>query len=97
MTPADGESSTIRRRVLVHGRVQAVGFRASCQARAMGAGVGGWVRNTADGDVEAVFEGPPRAVDELVAWCRKGPAWAKVDQVDVADEHPRGETSFTIR
>jgi acylphosphatase len=74
-----------------------VGFRASCQARAVDAGLGGWVRNTANGEVEAVFEGSPRSVEELVAWCREGPSWAEVDHVDVAEEEPRGETSFTIR
>jgi len=55
------------------------------------------VRNTENGDVEAVFEGFPRAVEELVAWCGEGPPWAKVDHVDVAPEQPRGETSFTVR
>jgi acylphosphatase len=57
----------IRRRVLVEGQVQGVGFRASCAARARTAGVGGMVRNLADGRVEAVFEGAAASVDALVA------------------------------
>jgi len=55
------------------------------------------VRNTQAGDVEAVFEGPPPSVDELVAWCREGPSWARVEGIEIIDEQPRGETSFTIR
>ena len=97
MTARGAESGTVRRRVTVHGHVQAVGFRASCLRRATQAGLGGWVRNTEHGDVEAAFEGPPAAVDGLVAWCREGPPWARVDGVEVVDEEPRGETTFTIR
>jgi acylphosphatase len=97
VTARHGESSTVRRRVTVHGRVQAVGFRASCLRRAAAAGLGGWVRNTEHGEVEAAFEGTPAAVEALVAWCRRGPPWARVDAVVVVDDEPRGETTFTIR
>jgi len=54
------------------------------------------VRNTERGEVEAAFEGPPGAVDALVAWCRTGPSWARVEAVDITDEPPRGESVFTI-
>ena len=97
MTRPEPETNTVRRRVLVHGHVQAVGFRASCLRRATDASLGGWVRNTEHGDVEAAFEGPTHSVDALVQWCRKGPSWARVEGVDVTDEPPRGESSFTIR
>ena len=97
VTTGDGESITVRRRVVVHGHVQAVGFRASCARRAMMAGLAGWVRNTDGGDVEAVFEGPEPSVDALVAWCREGPPWARVDNVELAHEHPRGEAAFQVR
>ena len=97
MTPEDGGPATVCRRVVVHGHVHAVGFRASCLRRATEAGLAGWVRNTEHGDVEAVFEGSAPAVDELVAWCRQGPAWARVDHVEVSDEAPRGEVAFRIR
>ena len=96
MTHAD-DASFVRRRALVRGRVQAVGFRVSCLRRAVDADLAGWVRNTAEGDVEAVFEGPPAAVDALVMWCRTGPPMARVSAVEIADESPRGETSFIIR
>jgi acylphosphatase len=82
---------------MIHGRVQAVGFRASCARRAIGAGLVGWVRNTDRGDVEAVFEGPPPSVDALVAWCRVGPSWARVESIEVTEEQPRGEAAFQVR
>ena len=87
----------VRRRALVTGRVQAVGFRASCARRAVTAGVSGWVRNTDAGEVEAVFEGVPDAVDALVAWCHDGPPLARVSRVEVMDEPPRGDSGFTVR
>jgi acylphosphatase len=82
---------------VVHGRVQGVGFRASCARRAAQAGVTGWVRNTAHGDVEAAFEGPPAAVEALVAWCREGPPMAHVRAVDTVTEEPVGDAAFTVR
>ncbi|MBA2507485.1 MAG: acylphosphatase [Nocardioidaceae bacterium] len=87
----------VRRRVVVHGEVQGVFFRDSCQAEAQAAGVAGWVRNTSAGTVEAVFEGPADSVEQLVGWCRTGSDQARVDQVDVEHEEPRGETAFVVR
>ncbi len=87
----------IRCRVVVHGLVQGVFFRDSVRRRASGAGVSGWVQNTRTGTVEAVFEGEPEAVAQLVAFCREGPRGARVERVDVADEEPEGLTGFAIR
>ena len=87
----------IRRRVLVSGRVQGVAFRAAARAQAHAVGVAGWVRNLADGRVEAVFEGEPAAVDVLVAWCHAGPSWARVERVEVQDEIPEGLATFEVR
>jgi acylphosphatase len=86
----------IRRRVLVQGRVQGVGFRASCAQRARAAGVGGTVRNLGDGRVEAIFEGASDVVNALVAWCEHGPAYADVRHIDVFDEDPLGDTTFRV-
>jgi acylphosphatase len=86
----------VRRRVLVSGRVQGVFFRDTCSRQAIAAGVGGWVRNTGDGRVEAVFEGEPLAVDRLVDWCRHGPPRAVVTGIEVRDEPPQGEPYFRI-
>jgi acylphosphatase len=86
----------IRRRVVVHGRVQGVFFRDSVRARAEAAGVAGWVRNRADGAVEAVLEGPPGAVGEVVSFCRRGPPQAEVDRVEVAEQDPEGLAGFVV-
>jgi acylphosphatase len=86
----------IRRRVVVHGRVQGVFFRDTCRREARAAGLAGWVRNRPDGTVEAVFEGPDEAVRRMVEWCRTGPRYADVDRIDVADEQPAGEIGFSV-
>lgn len=87
----------IRRRVLVSGRVQGVFFRDTCRRLAVAHGVAGWVRNLADGRVEAVFEGPEPAVAELVDWAWHGPEMARVRDVAVLREQPEGLRSFNIR
>ena len=87
----------IRRRVVVHGRVQGVFFRDSTQKEAEARGVAGWVRNRDDGAVEAVFEGDRDAVERLVEFCRSGPSRADVDHVDVEEEEPEGLSGFEVR
>jgi acylphosphatase len=59
--------------------------------------VSGWVRNHADGSVEAVFEGAPELVDRLVRFCQRGPRGAEVDRVHVFEEEPQGLSEFTVR
>jgi len=86
----------IRRRVVVHGRVQGVFFRDTTRRMAESRGVAGWVRNRPDGTVEAAFEGDPDAVESMVRFCREGPGGAEVERVEVADEAPVGETAFRI-
>jgi acylphosphatase len=83
-----------RVRVVVSGRVQGVGFRVATMERARSRGIAGHVRNCDDGSVEAVFEGEPEGVDSLVAWCSRGPAGARVDDVTVELETPTGATGF---
>ena len=75
------------RRVLIHGRVQAVGFRAFVEHVALKRGLEGWVRNRRDGSVEAVFAGPAETVAAAIEACRHGPGGARVDAVD---EFPAG-------
>jgi len=87
----------IRRRVRVEGRVQGVAFRAATREQARAHGLAGWVRNRADGSVEAVFEGAPAAVEALLAWCRAGPRLARVARVEIEDEAPEGLAGFEIR
>jgi acylphosphatase len=86
-----------RVRVRIRGRVQGVFFRAEAQARAESLGVAGWMRNAPDGSVEAVFEGEPERVDSMVDWCRRGPAGAQVEDVEVVGEDPVGERGFSVR
>jgi acylphosphatase len=90
------DAGTIRRRVVVHGFVQGVFFRDTVRRRADASHLGGWVRNNPDGTVEAAFEGDADAVERLVAFCRRGPRGARVDQIDVFDEKPEGLARFVI-
>jgi acylphosphatase len=87
----------IRRRVLVRGFVQGVGFRFSLVRAAQARNVSGWVCNRRDGSVEAVFEGEPDAVEAMVRWSREGPRGARVDAVDVVEEPAEGLQGFSIR
>jgi len=88
---------TVRRRLVVRGRVQGVAFRATTREQALQLGVGGWVRNRADGSVEVTAEGAPEAVEALVAFCRRGPRFAVVSDVSVVDEPPAGLQGFAVR
>jgi acylphosphatase len=87
----------MRRRVVVHGRVQGVFFRDSTRRLALEHGVSGFVRNTWEGTVEAVFEGPPEAVERLVEFSRHGPPGAAVERVEVFDEDEEGVAGFAVR
>jgi acylphosphatase len=85
-----------RVRVNVSGLVQGVFYRATCAERARELRLAGWIRNMSDGGVEAVFEGDPEAVEEAIAWCRRGPRSARVDSVEVVEEAPSGEHGFRV-
>lgn len=86
----------VRRRVVVRGEVQGVGFRWACAREAQALGVHGWVRNLPDGALEAVAEGEPDAVERLVAWARRGPSHAHVTAAEVTSEEPEGLPGFRI-
>jgi acylphosphatase len=90
------DQPTIRVRVFVEGRVQGVNFRYHTRQEALRLSVAGWVRNLPDGRVEAVYEGAPDAVEEMLSWTRLGPDWAKVTGVTLYDETPKGEVTFSI-
>ena len=70
------------RHVVVHGRVQGVGYRAFVEDEAYRRGLHGWVRNRRDGSVEAVFAGPPAAVESMIEACRRGPMSARITALD---------------
>jgi acylphosphatase len=86
----------IRLHLLISGRVQGVWFRGSMQEEAQRLGVSGWVKNKADGRVEAAVEGPRSAVEALVRWCEKGPTHAHVATVRRNEETPQGGEGFKI-
>jgi acylphosphatase len=90
-------SDVVAREVIVHGRVQGVFFRASCQQEAERMRLGGWVSNEPDGSVRARFEGPPGDVERMLVWCREGPPGASVERVDVLDRKPSGLDRFEVR
>lgn len=77
-----------RAHVWISGRVQGVFFRTYTQEEATKLGLTGWVRNLSDGRVEAVFEGNPQAIKQIIKWCHHGPSTARVAQVDVNWEQP---------
>lgn len=79
-----------RVRIIVHGRVQGVGFRAYSEATAARLGLTGYVTNRTDGTVEIVVDGEDNAVDQLVARARSGPPMARVDRIEVETGEPEG-------
>jgi acylphosphatase len=86
-----------RARVVISGRVQGVSFRANTRDQARSIGIRGWVRNLSDGRVEAIFEGPQADVQRMIHWCNRGPAPARVANVEVHWEPPTGqEPGFRI-
>ncbi|MDA8163572.1 MAG: acylphosphatase [Desulfobacteraceae bacterium] len=90
--------ATKRIRAVVHGRVQGVFFRAHTQEEARRLGLAGWVRNRADGSVEAVAEGEAARVEELATWLHQGPPAARVSHVEVSSEEPQSDLrGFEVR
>lgn len=85
-------TDTVIKKVTISGKVQGVFYRLETQKAAQKANVTGYVKNLADGSVEAVFKGPAEAVDKMVAWCRQGPPAARVDQV--TEGAPPAQTDF---
>ena len=84
--------------MLVSGMVQGVYFRYHTRELAQRLGLRGWVQNTPDDLVEAVFEGEKGAVERMLEFCHRGPSGARVTDVEIKWEQPRGEFSgFEVR
>ncbi|RMG20518.1 MAG: acylphosphatase [Deltaproteobacteria bacterium] len=95
---SDPQDERVRASILVTGRVQGVFYRASAMEQAQRLGLTGWVMNLPDGRVESVVEGSRAAVEEYLAWCRRGPPAAHVAAVDVHWGPATGEfETFRIR
>jgi acylphosphatase len=84
-------------RLEISGRVQGVGFRYSMQAEAGRRNVRGWVRNRRDGSVEALLQGDAAAVEELLAWARRGPPGARVAEVKASPVDEPAHGAFELR
>lgn len=80
--------------VVLRGRVQGVGYRAFVEQEAVRRGIEGWVRNRADGSVEAVFSTVPSVLSEMIEVCRAGPRLARVEAIDQRDGT---EADMTLR
>lgn len=80
---ANPENNLATLHLVIHGRVQGVFFRDSMRREAQRFEVAGWVRNTAEGTVEAMVQGEQSALDKIVQWAHRGPAHAQVSKVEV--------------
>jgi acylphosphatase len=83
--------------IRVEGRVQGVGYRTFVEMHATDLGLKGWVRNRRDGSVEAVLQGPPDALEDMMVLCRKGPPGARVERVEVIGEGVGAFEGFEVR
>lgn len=78
--------------------MQGVSYRASARDEAVRLGLGGWVKNLPNGDVEAVASGPAQAVGAFVEWCHRGPEEARVEGVELKDvPRDQGLVAFEVR
>ncbi len=89
----------MRKHIFISGRVQGVGFRHFTRKNAEALNVDGWVKNLADGRVEAVFEGSEEAVQDLIKRCKRGPAPSRVEELEVKDAENEKNTlkGFQVR
>ncbi|MEK6922687.1 MAG: acylphosphatase [Nanoarchaeota archaeon] len=86
-----------RIRILIVGKVISIFFRAFIKENAEQLGLTGWVRNTKDGSVEAVFEGQEQSIEKIIRLCKKGPPLARIDDIKITEEKPENKfTSFNI-
>ena len=88
----------IRVHIFVSGKVQGVFFRENTKKKAEELLISGWVRNLPDERVEAVFEGERENIEKILKWAKKGPFFAKVDNLEILQEDYRGEfDNFEIK
>ncbi len=94
MTEPSGAARVETLRVVISGRVQGVWFRGWTERQARARGLDGWVRNCADGTVEALFSGAPMEVDAMIEECRDGPPAAKVTKIETFSATPPQTPGF---
>ena len=87
----------VQKHIYISGRVQGVGFRAFTRSQAAVLDIKGWVKNLADGRVEAVIEGEKNKVNQMINKLKNGPSFARVDDFEVKDQKPENFDDFQIR
>jgi acylphosphatase len=80
-----------RAMIAIRGRVQGVFFRHTARVHAAGLGLAGWIKNEEDGSIAIVVEGEKEALEKFLAWCRKGPPLAAVENITITWNEPTGE------
>ncbi|HLC37578.1 MAG TPA: acylphosphatase [Candidatus Nanoarchaeia archaeon] len=83
--------------IFIYGHIQGVFFRANIKELALRLKINGWVRNTLDGAVEAVFEGEDKDIEKMLSYCNKGPVGSKVEKVNVKEEEVKYEKGFEVK
>ncbi len=84
-------------KLIVHGKVQGVGYRFSCLEAAYRYGVNGFVKNRSDGTVYIEAEGENEKIAEFIKWCSKGPLWARVSELEEEQGTLENFSSFEIK
>jgi len=83
--------------ISIQGRVQNVGFRYNAQVVANEYNIMGYVKNMRDGSVFVEAEGEESDLEKLINWCKKGPEWSRVENVDVNYVPLNNYSAFNIR
>jgi len=83
--------------IFIYGHIQGVFFRANIKELALRLKINGWVRNTLDGAVEAVFEGDDKDIEKVLSYCNKGPVGSKVEKVNIKEEEVKYERRFEVK
>ena len=87
----------VHKNIIVHGRVQGVGFRYSAQHAAQSNGIKGFVKNLPDGTVYIEAEGKIEKLNEFIAWCRKGPSFAYVSDIKIEEGEVKDYKFFDVK
>jgi len=86
----------MRAHIKIFGKVQGVFFRRSAKIKAEELGVFGWVKNCDDGSVEVMAQGEKKQVEQFIKWCKKGPPFAGVENVEVDFRPDEDFADFSI-
>lgn len=88
---------SVQYEIIVHGRVQGVGFRAAARRKARSLDLKGYVENLPDGNVRAVIRGNSKQCNQFTQWCREGSGYSWVDLLEIKEMKPEITQAFFIR